>query len=112
MQLHANLGCVPIQDIALVERSAATFDSALQAADGGAGDEAEPAHCVLLRAGGHMSVLDMEQGEPSRLSVNRKTNVLVVWGGIVNDMDSAGLPTRPHQPECAGPHMLWSHSGT
>jgi hypothetical protein len=50
-----------VQDIALVERTAATFDSPYKQARHQP-DEREPQQCVLLRAGGHMSVLDMEQG--------------------------------------------------
>ena len=48
------------QDIALVERSAATFDSPPSSQP--PSKDQEPQQCVLLRAGGHMSVLDMDQG--------------------------------------------------
>ena len=53
---------LPEQDIALVERAAATFDAAQRPGSARQNGDAEPQHCVLLRAGGHMSVLDMEQG--------------------------------------------------
>lgn len=33
-------------------------------AEVGTAGESEPRHCVLLRAGGQMSVLDMAQGTP------------------------------------------------
>ena len=51
------------QDIALVERTAATFNSPYKQGRVVLEDR-EPQQCVLLRAGGHMSVLDMEQGHP------------------------------------------------
>lgn len=35
--------------------------------------DAEPRHCVLLRAGGQMSVLDMAQGLPLRLTTSLPT---------------------------------------
>ncbi len=52
---------MPGQDIALVERTAATFDSPYKRGKVQVEDR-DPQQCVLLRAGGHMSVLDMEQG--------------------------------------------------
>ena len=50
-----------MQDIALVESCPATFQSPYkpQAAPP---DLDSPRQCVLLRAGGHLSVLDMVQG--------------------------------------------------
>ena len=52
-----------------MERSAATFNSPLKPGAAGAppdNEEGEPLFCVLLRAGGLMSVLDMEQGARHR----------------------------------------------
>ena len=55
-----------------MERAAATFDAAQRPGGAQQSGDGEPQHCVLLRAGGHMSVLDMEQGDaPSRA---------VLWG--------------------------------
>lgn len=54
-----------------MERSAATFNSPYKPSAGGGtppGEEGEPQHCVLLRAGGLMSILDMEQGALHTLS--------------------------------------------
>lgn len=44
-----------------MERTAATFNSPYKQGRQVMEDR-EPHQCVLLRAGGHMSVLDMEQG--------------------------------------------------
>lgn len=60
---------IEMQDIALVERTAATFDSPCKQGKQ-LPDEREPQQCVLLRAGGHMSVLDMEQGQLSAVTCN------------------------------------------
>ena len=51
-----------MQDIALVDSCPATFQSPYKERQPptNAGD---PRQCVLLRAGGHLSVLDMDQGE-------------------------------------------------
>ena len=50
------------QDIALVEGRPPTFN--VQAAGGTntSEEDREPHHCVLLRAGGLLSLLDLEQG--------------------------------------------------
>ncbi len=47
-----------------MERTAATFNSPYKQGRVVLEDR-EPQQCVLLRAGGHMSVLDMEQGCPT-----------------------------------------------
>ena len=44
------------------ERPFAGSHAAPDGKDAGQAKEAEPRHCILLRAGGLMSVLDMEQG--------------------------------------------------
>ena len=44
------------------ERPSAGSWAAPDGKDAGEAREAEPRHCILLRAGGLMSVLDMEQG--------------------------------------------------
>lgn len=59
--VHKCLCRCSYQDIALVERTAATFNSPYKQGRPVLEDR-EPQQCVLLRAGGHMSVLDMEQG--------------------------------------------------
>ncbi len=55
------------QDIAIVEPGPGSESEAGQDADGSTAADLEPCHCVLLRAGGQMSVLDMAQGEPALL---------------------------------------------
>ena len=57
--------CLPacLQDIALVESSPATFQSPYRQHVAPATTD-NPWQCVLLRAGGHLSVLDMDQGAP------------------------------------------------
>lgn len=58
--------CPParLQDIALVESSPATFQSPYKQDVAPTATE-NPRQCVLLRAGGHLSVLDMDQGAPN-----------------------------------------------
>jgi len=56
----------PLQDIALVELPPHRRGGSDRAGRGGRGGA--PQHCVLLRAGGVLSVLDMEQGEILRPS--------------------------------------------
>lgn len=51
-----------MQDIAIVEPQPGSDPPTGQDAEGGTAAELEPCHCVLLRAGGQMSVLDMAQG--------------------------------------------------
>ena len=51
-----------LQDIALVESCPATFQSPYKPQAAPA-DLDSPRQCVLLRAGGHLSVLDMVQGK-------------------------------------------------
>jgi len=75
-----------VQDIALVERAAATFNSPARPAAGGGGPggtEGEPQHCVLLRAGGLMSILDMNQGAQRRHK-NRLILSLILLGAAVS----------------------------
>lgn len=50
-----------LQDIALVESCPATFQSPYKRHEL-PGSPKDPQQCVLLRAGGHLSVLDMDQG--------------------------------------------------
>lgn len=53
----------PLQDIALVELPTGLFGSPEQPQRQGGGSKARnQKHCVLLRAGGVLSLLDMEQG--------------------------------------------------
>ena len=49
-----------VQDIAIVEPQS-TVSNGLANGSGEAALEADPRHCVLLRAGGLLSVLDMDQ---------------------------------------------------
>ena len=55
--------CHGLQDIAIVEPGPGSESEAGQDAEGSTAADLEPCHCVLLRAGGQMSVLDMAQGE-------------------------------------------------
>ena len=65
--MHANNGYCAVlqhslclQDIAIVEPQPSRDSS--EDADPSTAADSEPRHCVLLRAGGQMSVLDMVQG--------------------------------------------------
>ena len=51
-----------MQDIALVDSCPATFQSPYKERPPPA-NAGDPRQCVLLRAGGHLSVLDMDQGQ-------------------------------------------------
>ena len=53
-----------MQDIAIVEPRPGSDPPTGEDAEGSSPAELEPGHCVLLRAGGQMSVLDMAQGGP------------------------------------------------
>ena len=55
--------CHVWQDIAIVEPGPGSESEADKDAEGSTAADLEPCHCVLLRAGGQMSVLDMAQGE-------------------------------------------------
>ena len=53
----------PLQDIALVEVPSGAFGSPSRPGSAGGPAKAQvPQNCVLLRAGGLLSMLDMEQG--------------------------------------------------
>ena len=54
-----NLASLWLQDIAIVEPRPGNLS---EDADSRTAADSEPQHCVLLRAGGQMSVLDMAQG--------------------------------------------------
>ncbi|KAL0029799.1 hypothetical protein WJX77_000735 [Trebouxia sp. C0004] len=58
----------PITDIAIVEPGPGSESEAGQDAEGSTAADLEPRHCVLLRAGGQMSVLDMAQGSEMLLA--------------------------------------------
>ncbi|KAL0053131.1 hypothetical protein WJX82_001373 [Trebouxia sp. C0006] len=58
----------PITDIAIVEPGPGSESEAGQDAEGSTAADLEPCHCVLLRAGGQMSVLDMAQGSEMLLA--------------------------------------------
>ena len=51
-----------MQDTAIVEPRPGSDPPTGQDAESSSAAELEPCHCVLLRAGGQMSVLDMAQG--------------------------------------------------
>ena len=51
-----------VQDIAVVEPVPGNDSPLAGTSDMSTNGDLEPQHCVLLRAGGQMSVLDMAQG--------------------------------------------------
>lgn len=57
----------PLQDIALVELPQGALGSTSQRPESGGNASSSQKHCVLLRAGGLLSLLDMEDGRPPRL---------------------------------------------
>ena len=60
-QLHHKVcSGLPVQDIAIVEPRPSSDSN--EETEAGTAADFEPRHCVLLRAGGQMSVLDMAQG--------------------------------------------------
>lgn len=62
-----------MQDIAIVEPVLSSDSpSTGSSSDGSISGDLEPQHCVLLRAGGQMSVLDMAQGLKSPLTHTEK----------------------------------------